>query len=207
MNIWNKLGFTENPYSPRPIAGDEVGSSLLVGRERELRRLIGYIASSDTHPTLEGANGVGKTSLVAVAGYKLLKAWEAGDSNQAIIPLSDPFQLTPEIKIAEFKRQILYRVAQAFFENHDRLKQRGFNVPETGLIKAWLNSPILGGLAGGVSIAGWGASAEKTQSANTSEGFTEAGFVSTITGWLRDCFPANSSGCFLCVIDNIDLNP
>lgn len=66
MSIWNELGFTQNPYSPRPISGDELGASLLVGRDTELAQLQDYIASSDTHPTLEGANGVGKTSLVAV---------------------------------------------------------------------------------------------------------------------------------------------
>jgi hypothetical protein len=206
LSIWNDLGFTDNPYSPRPISGDEVGASLLVGRDSELSRLMSYITSSDTHPTLEGANGVGKTSLVSVAGYKLFRSWETSGSQQAIIPLKEPFQLTSEMQVSEFKKSVLYRVAQAFCENHKCLKDRGFNVPNVDAVESWLNSPLLGGVSGGVSVGGVvGASAGKTKLANTSEGFTEAGFVSTISKWLRECFPTNSSGGFLCVIDNLEL--
>lgn len=205
MDIWNDLGFTENPYSPRPIAGGEVGERLLVGRDNELKRLTGYITSSDTHPTLEGANGVGKTSLVAVAGYKLHQSWLEGDSQQAIIPLSESFQLSPETPIDQFKKRVLFRVAQAFIDNHDDLKSRGYNVPESKAIQSWLQSPILGGWSGGINAGGAGGSVGYTSIANTSEGFTEEGFVATVSKWLRDCFPTNSSGGFLCVVDNLEL--
>lgn len=123
LSIWTELGFTDNPYSPKPISGNEVGESILVGRDSELTRLVQYISSSDTHPTLEGANGVGKTSLVAVAGYKLHQSWMRGESGQAIIPLRAPFQLTADINAGEFKKQVLYQVAQAFINHHEPLKR------------------------------------------------------------------------------------
>lgn len=206
MSIWTDLGFTDNPYSPRPIVGNELGESILVGRDQELRQLMQYISSSDTHPTLEGANGVGKTSLVAVAGYKLFRNWTNGSTNQAIIPLNDPFQLTADVSAAEFKKQVLYRVAQAFIANHELLRQKGFNVPNVKAIEAWLNCPVLGGLGGGVSAAGLGGlNASKTEIANASAGFTEAGFSATVSEWLRECFPSSTSGGFLCVIDNLEL--
>src|SRR5690606_36590928 len=35
--------------------------------------------------------------------------------------------------------------------------------------------------------------------------FSAAGFVQTVAGWLRDCFPSRETGGFLCVIDNLEL--
>jgi len=154
---------------------------------------------------LEGENGVGKTSLVAVTGYKLHQSWLDGNSQQAIIPLSESFQLSPETPINQFKKRVLFRVAQAFIDNHDDLKQHGYDVPESGDIRSWLQSPILGGWSGGINAVGIGGSVGYTSIPNTSEGFTEEGFVATVSKWLRDCFPTNSSGGFLCVIDNLEL--
>lgn len=47
--------------------------------------------------------------------------------------------------------------------------------------------------------------ASKGASANTSAGFTEDGFVSTVVTWLRTCFPTSSAGAFICTIDNLEL--
>jgi len=205
MTLWNRLGFSENPYSPRPIPADSQGERLLVGRKDELDSLIKYIKNSDTHPTLEGPNGVGKTSLVAVAGYKLKTEFENFQTDQALIPLPDPFQLTPDDTAASFKRRVFYKVAQAFIDNHALLSDRGFKVPDVDNVNMWLNSPTFGTVGGGFSIAGFGTNATVGTSTNSSVGFTEAGFIATVTTWLRECFPARSSGAFLCNIDNLEL--
>lgn len=206
MNLWNRLGLSDNPYSPRPISGNEQGTKLLVGRENELATLMLYLSSSDTHPTLEGPNGVGKTSLVAVAGYILKKAFIEGQSQQALLPVLDPFQLTPDDNAATFKRRVFFRIAQEFVNNHEILKKRGFNAPDIDLVNLWLNSPILKTIGGGATIAGLaGINASSGASANTSAGFTEDGFVATVSSWLRDCFPTNSAGGFICIIDNLEL--
>ncbi|MCC6073672.1 ATP-binding protein [Pseudomonas sp. GCM10022188] len=206
MNLWNKLGFSDNPYSPRPIQGDEQGVKLLVGRDKELRRLTTYLKSSDTHPTLEGPNGVGKTSLVAVAGFLLKKEFSEGASQQALIPISEPFQLTVDDSAAVFKRRVLFRVAQAFIDNHDLLKSKGYNIPDSSNVARWLNSPILSTQGGGLNVAGvLGVTANSGSAANTSVGFSEDGFTTTVLTWLRECFPTSSSGGFICTIDNLEL--
>jgi len=182
-----------------------MGEKLLVGRTCELASLIKYIKESDTHPTLEGPNGVGKTSLVAVAGFKLKTEFVAGLTNQAFLPLPEPFQLTAEDTAETFKRRVFYKVAQAFIENHTLLQARGFKVPDVENINLWLNSPTFGTLGGGVSIFGVGGNVAVGTSTNSSAGFTEAGFVATVTLWLKECFPERSSGGFLCNIDNLEL--
>lgn len=202
--MWNELGFRDNPYSPRPIQANEEGIELLVGRDSELRQLMTYIRSSDTHPTLEGPNGVGKTSLVSVAGFKLFRDFING-SGPAFIPIEPPFQLTSEDSLQSFKQKVFFSVAQAFVTNHEVLKEKGYNVPEIGNINQWLNSPLFHLTGGGVSIAGFGGNATRSTTPNGGSGFTESGFVATIQSWLRDCFPSRFAGGFICTIDNLEL--
>lgn len=205
MTLWNRLGFSQNPYSVMPIPADEKGEQLLVGRKEELDLLIKYIKNSDTHPTLEGPNGVGKTSLVAVAGYKLKTEFTTGVTNQALLPLAEPFQLTTSDTAATFKRLVFYRVAQAFIENHELLKSRGFKVPDVDNVNLWLNSPTFGSVGGGLTVLGIGGNATVSTTTNSSVGFTEAGFIATVTNWLKECFTDRSMGGFLCNIDNLEL--
>lgn len=203
MSLWNDLGFTDNPYSPKPIAPDETGAR--VGRDVEVGRLVEYLRSAHTHPTIEGPNGVGKTSLVAVAGYRLFDAFSSGHSQQAILPLREPFQLSADDNPAIFKRRVLLSIAQGLIEHRDLLKGRGFDVPDTGALNNWINSPIIRGWSGGVSILGTGASAATGAAANSSIGFTELGFENEVKKWLRECLPTLAAGAFICVIDNLEL--
>lgn len=205
MTLWNRLGFSQNPYSTRPIPADAQGEKLLVGREEELERLTKYIKNSDTHPTLEGPNGVGKTSLVAVAGYKLKTEFENFETHQALIPLPEPFQLTTDDNSASFKRRVFYKVAQAFIDNHSLLKERGFKVPDIEQVNLWLNAPTYQTTGAGLTIAGFGGNVANGTSSNSSAGFSEAGFIATVTTWLKECFPERDSGGFICNIDNLEL--
>lgn len=206
MSLWNELGFSDNPYSPRPITADELGENLLVGRDKELKRLTTYLRSSGTHPTLEGPNGVGKTSLVSVAGFRLKQDFIDNKHQQALIPISEPFQLTGEDSAASFKRRVFFRVAQTLIENHEILRQRGYDVPDVESVDKWLNSPIFNNLGGGVNIAAVaGVNASKGTSLNNGAGFTEDGFASAVSGWLKNCFRTSSAGGFIGVIDNLEL--
>jgi hypothetical protein len=202
--MWNELGFRDNPYSPRPIQANQEGVELLVGRDTELRKLITYIKSSDTHPTLEGPNGVGKTSLVSVAGFKLFRDFING-SGPALIPIEPPFQLTSEDSLQSFKQKVLFSIAQAFVTNHKVLKEKGYNVPDIDNINQWLNSPLFHLTGGGASFAGFGGNATRSTTPNSGAGFTESGFVATIQSWLKDCFSSRSAGGFICTIDNLEL--
>ncbi len=85
-SIWPDFGFRVSPYATTPIPATAEGEQLLVGRDTELRRLKLMLGSSVLHPTVEGDNGAGKTSLVAVAGFQLFKEFKYGRTAQALIP-------------------------------------------------------------------------------------------------------------------------
>jgi hypothetical protein len=75
MSVWKDLGYRDNPYSTDPVPPNEEELKLLVGRTTELSRLRMSITSSTNHTTIEGTNGVGKTSLVGVAAFNLLQEY------------------------------------------------------------------------------------------------------------------------------------
>lgn len=205
-SIWNTFGFSDNPYNPRPIEPNDDGERLLVGRDSELRSVKARIASSGTHPTLEGQNGVGKTSLASIALYQMFKSFRDGTSQQAIIPATDPLQLTSSDNATSFKKRVLFRAAQTLIEHHALLRSKGFNIPEITAIERWLNSPSATGWSGGLNAFGLGGlSAGGSTTFNTGQGFAEDGFISTIQQWLRDCFPTQSSGGIVFVIDNLEI--
>jgi hypothetical protein len=205
MSIWPQFGFRESPYATKPIPPTEEGDQLLVGRNREIRRLTSQLTSSSLHPTVEGDNGVGKTSLIAVACYRLRESFHSGASTQAFLPLSETFQLTQEDTLDRFARRVFFEVARTFVSEHDVLKAAGFPVPTVREIDRWLSSPLFSSGGGGISVLGAGVNVSRGRTPNTSAGFNEAGFTNTITRWLRLCFPTREAGGFICVIDNLEL--
>lgn len=85
---------------------------MLVGREHPLRQWTRAITSRKTIPTVEGENGVGKTSLVSIAGYSLLQDFNGGFSRQLFVALPEAFQLLPGGNLADFRRRVYYVVAR-----------------------------------------------------------------------------------------------
>lgn len=203
MSIWTDFGFRENPYSTSQLPASEEGEQLLVGRDDELARLKRVLTATESHPTVEGDNGVGKSSLVAVAGYQVMNAYGTGDQQELLVPLPDHFQLTPSLTTEEFERRVYFAVAQAFIEHHKRLLEAGINVPDTGAIESWLNDAQTRG-GGGITTPIAGAN-RREQVPNTGSGFDESGFRETVRSWLGDAFPSLQAGGFICVIDNLEL--
>lgn len=111
MSIWTDFGFRASPYTTKPIPGNETGESLLVGRESELRKLKNRITSSELHPTIEGDNGVGKTSIVSVAAFQLKKMAMEGNGSQVFLPLEESFQLSTTENLEAFENKVYYAVA------------------------------------------------------------------------------------------------
>jgi hypothetical protein len=205
MSIWLDYGFSQSPYATRPVPATEEGARLLVGRDSELRRLTARLTSSALHPTLEGENGVGKTSLVSVAGYMLQTKFEARETGQALLPLQRTFQLSPGSTVPELTRDVLYAIAGSMIHYHDLLKRRGFNVPNVADVDRWLNAPVFGSREVGGQAAGFGMNVGRGREPNASAGFTEAGFAATVVRWLKECFPTPQAGGFICVVDNLEL--
>lgn len=203
--MWPEMGFQESPYATRPVPATAEGEALFVGRDVVARRLANRLTSSDLHPTVEGENGVGKTSLVSVVGYRLRREFEEGRTGQAIIPLDEAFQLTSKDSATALERKVLLAAATAMIKHHDLLKSDGHDVPDVSDVQKWLNSPLLTGGGGGGSILGFGANATRSVAANSGAGFNEEGLRSTVSGWLGQCFPTPQSGAFVCVLDNLEL--
>jgi hypothetical protein len=203
--VWTDLGFRGNLYEIDPVPPTEEGERLLVGRAGELEQLQMYLTSSATHPTIEGQNGVGKSSLVAVAGFQLKRAFQRERTTQLLIPLRERFQLDSAATADAFGRRVYFAVAQAFIDDHDLLKKTGQKVPDVDHIREWLNSPIFVGRQGGGQVLGSGLTYGQGSAANEGAGFSDAGFRATVERWLSDMFPSDEAGGFICVLDNLEL--
>jgi len=203
MSLWTDFGFRENPYSAKQLPPTDEGETLLVGRDAELRRLKRVLTSTESHPTVEGDNGVGKSSLVAIAGYQMMNAHGTGGIQELLIPLDRHFQLTAETTSDEFERNVYFAVAHAFIQHHKRIRNANFDMPDVGSIEPWLVKPQTRSGGGIATPAGGVAGRDRTM--NTSSGFDESGFREAMRSWLRQTFPAPQSGGFICVIDNLEL--
>lgn len=206
MSLWTRCGLHDNPYAVKALPANAAGVALLVGREREVEDLVSYLRSADTHATLEGDNGVGKTSLVFVAAYEALQEFKNGRVKQLVLPLPDAFQLEPaDDGAAKLRQQVFFAIARAFETERATLAEAGLALPDSDAVQDWINRPIFGGSTGGGSVMGFGANFGSTSSPNTSAGFSEEGFYSTVESWLREAFPDRATGGFLAVIDNLEL--
>jgi hypothetical protein len=204
-SIWPEFGFRESLYATTPIPPTAEGENLLVGRDKELHGLKTVLASTSLHPTVEGDNGVGKTSLVAIAGFQLFEGFKKRRTAQALVPLGRSFQLTPDVTVDDFRRRVLFEAAQGLIDHFDDLKDGGLNVPDVTEVRRWLTRSTQRQSGGGISAAGFGATGSRGTTSNTSAGFSESGFGTVIETWLRQCFPSPQAGGFICVIDNLEL--
>lgn len=205
MSIWTDFGFSNSLYETTPIQPSEEGERLLVGRTKEISQLRSRIVSSALHTTIEGENGIGKTSLVSVVSYKIRRDFKEGRTSEPFFPAGPPFQLDPNDTLESLTRRVLYQVAQAFIDNRGVMRMHGYPLPEIKEIDRWLNSPLFRSGGGGVTLGLVGGSGNRASSPNESVGFSDAGFARAVTEWLRDCFPTRQAGGFICVIDNLEL--
>lgn len=202
MDLWPALGFRSNPYVVKPLPPSQDGRDLLVGRDAELNSLLRRVRESDVHVVLEGPNGVGKTSLVAVATWIASEDFRLGRSQQLYLPLPEPLQIRDDSR--KFISDCYFSIARAFLEHEKTLKIAGRKVPRTKEINTWLNSPIIKGKGAGLSIPFGGFSGSLNESANSAVGFAQSGFQATIKKWLKDAFPEDSGG-FVGLVDNLEL--
>lgn len=205
MSVWKQLGFRENPYSTKPIPANEEGAKLLVGRERELRRLQMSLTSSANHATIEGANGVGKTSLVGVAAFSLLQESLKNNSKPLYIPVDQTFQISSHESTSQFSTSFMITLAREISNKRDLVNQYHSGLRHLSDLDTWLNDPILTSGGGGASILGFGGSGSVNRSVNSGQGFASGGVESHLRKIMRAIFPENAAGGFVCVLDNLEL--
>lgn len=199
FDFWPKLGFKGNPYDHNRLTTGAEGSALLVGRDRELRQLQQKIGSGGAQPTIEGPAGTGKSSLIAVATYRMKLECLRQRQRTLFLPLHESFQLSEDPE--KFEIELYRAVAQTLLREVQAFKQVGLPEPELEDISKWLNSPNYHsyGATGGPVGLNYGTEP------NTSEGWSQNGFIMAVKDELKRLFPDTSYGAVICVIDNLEL--
>ncbi|MFD6115162.1 hypothetical protein ACFWG0_34405 [Streptomyces yangpuensis] len=168
-----------------------------------MSKLQSKIASGNLLATINGPVGVGKTSLIAVAGYRLHQEFLQGEA--PLIPLRAPLPLHASETVSSFERKLCYELADAFIEHRDALKKRGYHFPNPNDVRGWLRNPVWRTRGLGGSAAGTGAQYTRGSSGTSSPGYVEFGLPNTLSAWLHDCFRGGEAGGFVCTIDNLEL--
>ncbi len=201
MNIFATWGFKNNPFKTMPLPPNDNGLLLLVGRNNELSKIKRRLVNTSNIITIEGNNGVGKTSLINVASYELYKNYIETGEGSFFIPCDTCFQLAPDKDIEDFIDEVLFEIAQTLLRIGKQLKTHGYKLEGSKSIDNWLNSPLIETYSGNVWMLGGG----KSSSENTSLGFQRSGFRLKILNWIKDIFPYRQNGGIICTIDNIEL--
>lgn len=198
--IYENWGFTGSPFQTTSLPASELGEKLLVGRDVELATLMRRLSSPPKLATLEGLNGVGKTSVVNVASFKLFNEYAKTGKGPLYIPCRKIFQLNPNQDLQNFVDSVLLEVAQTLVEKADFIRKTHIQLHTSG-IDAWLNSPQLLSFQAGA----WGFQAGYQAEMNTSTGFERSGFRKAVSSCLEDIFKTSGSGGVICIIDNLEL--
>lgn len=93
--LYEDWGFRDSPFETTSLPATEFGANLLVGREDTVASLMQRISTGSKLSTVEGLNGVGKTSVVNVSAYRLFKQHAETGKGALFIPCRKIFQLNP----------------------------------------------------------------------------------------------------------------
>lgn len=202
MNIYKEWHFFDNPFKTTPLQPNKEGKELLVGRDSEIKRILTRVFNPPSLVTVEGLNGVGKTSLVNVALYDCYENFFNKKVDTLFIPCLRTFQLSTDKDPEDFIDEVLIDVAQTLIKRAEELQNLGFDVPDnSNEINCWLNSPYKSTFQATIGPIGLGKSSET----NTSNGFERSGFRNIIRQWLEGIFPYGSEGGVVCIIDNLEI--
>lgn len=154
MNIYQQWGFVDSPFQVSPLPPSDLGARLLIGRAAELQTLKRRLLNPPKIATIEGLNGVGKTSLVNVAAYQVYTEALSGWDGPLMIPCNTIFQLNANKDAEEFIDEVLMAVAQTLIDCGKAIG--GSSAIKTGQLDSWLNAPQVASLQASVSILGNG---------------------------------------------------
>ena len=200
---YRALGFFADPFSNRALQADEEGEKLIVDRESEIKKLVRRIQESDKVPTIEGPNGVGKTSIINIALHRVFLQSQRESDEPMFIPCRCSYQISMDKGVEEFLDELYLQVALTLVEKENVLRPPpGYaKAPIDALIKNYIQSPIIKSYTG--SILGNGLGVGGTP--NSGKGWERVGFRAAIDGWLKLLFPKSEDGAVVCVIDNLEI--
>lgn len=202
MNIYREWKFNDSPFKTTPLQPTQEGKELLVGRDSEVKKILTRLFNPPSIVTVEGLNGIGKTSLVNVALFDCYEDFFSKKVDTLFIPCLRTFQLNPSKNPEDFIDEVLIEVAQTLIKRAEELKILGFPLPEnSNEINNWLNTPHLSTMQATLGPLGFGRSSET----NTSGGFEKSGFRHIVRNWLEEIFPFGNNGGIVCIIDNLEI--
>ena len=203
MSFYLDWGFKKNPFETSALPPSEEGNQLLVGRDAEMRKLRRRLDNAGKVPTVEGLNGVGKTSLTNVMLYRAFQESIENRVGPIYIPCRRIFQLDPSTSPADFYLNVLMEVAQTLLDEHNSLRVPAgqTRAAKNRNLERFLNSAQVRSFSAGAWIVNGGMTTET----NTGVGFERSGFEKAVRDWLSEVFPDQSSGGIVCIIDNLEL--
>lgn len=196
-------GFRSDPFSNKALPSDAAGELLMVDREQEVNKLVRRIQEGDNIPTLEGPNGVGKTSILNIALHRTFSQSKANANEPMFIPCRCPFQVGQDKSVEDFLDEVYLQISLTLIEQQEILRAPpGYvKAPVERGIREYINAPIIRSYT--ATIMGQGAGMNAAP--NTGKGWEKVGFRASVEGWLRLLFPSVEAGAVVCVIDNLEL--
>ncbi len=116
MSFYNDWGFTSDPFEVRPLEADEKSTDLLIGRKTEKGKLKLRIASGSRVVTVQGENGIGKTSAINACIYSLYEDSICSATEELFLPCTKVFQLSEVVDRQAFVDEIFYELAQTLIK-------------------------------------------------------------------------------------------
>lgn len=182
------------------------GDKLLIGREKFSKTIKSRLEAGNKIITVEGLNGVGKTSAINVAVYRAYKETLNTRVGPFFIPCRTIFQLDEITNPDDFQIKVLLEVAQTIIEKLAVIPPRPGHtkVSNNTSLERFINAPQYNTVQAGLT-AYIGASAGFGAGVNDGVGFEKSGLQKAITSWLEEIFPTTTSGAVVCVLDNLEL--
>lgn len=201
LNVYRNWGFSDNPFSTKPLPANSLGKRLLIGREGELKAILNRLGTPPQIPALEGVNGIGKTSLVNVALFEYEKEY-SGRSDAPFFPTCKRiFQIRDETNPDDFFRDVIFEVAQVLISKRKVINRLGHSLPHFDKVDRWMNSPEFENRE--INLAAVGGIGYSRMPGGL--GFEAQGFKDLVLKWLELLFAHPSSGGVVCVLDNIEI--
>ena len=199
--LYDEWGFTEPPFLQKALPASDVGDRLLVGRARIAEQISRRLAGGGRVVSLEGPNGVGKTSLVNVVAYRNYQAALNDHRHPLLIPCTETFQLSPDMEIPDFIRRVHLAIAQTLVVYSERLQDTLRELDPDQPLARWLNHPQTNSYSGGLGPVQFGVNTAN----NETDGFLSQGLPDRVRKRLSEIFPNPAEGGVVCVLDNLEL--
>ena len=201
--MYIEWGFNSCPFEPEALKADAIGHQLLVGRDTETKKVMTRLKASKKLVTLDGSNGIGKTSLVNIALYRCYLDYLKSPENSLFIPCRTVFQLNNIDDLAAFQKHVLSEVALTLSERKQELDALETGMPGAAVLNSILDQNLLGEWR--LAINGSN-SPDTTQIEKTSSNtLLTSNFESGFKDWLTNVFSGQHKGAVVCVLDNLEL--